>query len=77
MKKNFKSIDNSVSSIKWGRKFAQNKIKLLPTKQEVYLENSAVWFVRRYDSAKKLFRENRLVILIHWGLYAIPSDEIK
>lgn len=49
--------------------------KLLPAEQEINLSFGADRLGKRQDAAMQKFRENRLGLFIHWGLYAIPAGE--
>lgn len=48
-------------------------------KDEIVLSHSlscgATYIGKRQDAAMKKFRDNRLGLFIHWGLYAIPGGE--
>lgn len=49
--------------------------KLLPAEQEISLRYGADRLGKRQDAAMRKFRDNRLGLFIHWGLYAIPGGE--
>lgn len=53
----------------------QEHQKLLPAEQETSLQYGADRLGKRQDAAMQRFRENRLGLFIHWGLYAIPGGE--
>lgn len=44
-------------------------------KQPIPLSCGATYDGKRQDEAMKKFRDNRLGLFIHWGLYAIPGGE--
>lgn len=54
---------------------AQKQTQPLPAEQEVFLQYGADRLGKRQDAAMKRFRDNRLGMFIHWGLYAIPGGE--
>ena len=53
----------------------QEQRKPLPAEQEISLKYGADRLGKRQDAAMQRFRENRLGLFIHWGLYAIPGGE--
>lgn len=54
---------------------AQAPHKTLPADRETELRYGADRLGKRHDAAMQRFRENRLGVFIHWGLYAIPGGE--
>lgn len=55
--------------------YAQQEQALLPADQEIPLKYGADRLGKRSDVAMTKFRENRLGLFIHWGLYAITGGE--
>lgn len=55
--------------------FAQNPSKTLPADLEIPLKYGADRLGKRQDAAMQKFRDNRLGLFIHWGLYAITGGE--
>lgn len=54
---------------------AQNTTNVLPADLETPLKYGADCLGKRQDAAMQKFRDNRLGLFIHWGLYAITSGE--
>lgn len=54
---------------------AQEKKKILPAELEIPLEYGAHHLGKRQDAAMQRFRDNRLGLFIHWGLYSITGGE--
>lgn len=54
---------------------AQNAVKILPADLEIPLKYGADRLGKRQDAAMQRFRDNRLGLFIHWGLYAITGGE--
>ena len=53
----------------------QNETKKLPAELEIPLKYGAQRLVKRSDKDMQRFRDNRLGLFIHWGLYAITGGE--
>ena len=49
----------------------------LPADQEIPLRYGADRLGKRQDAAMQRFRDHRLGLFIHWGLYSIPGGEWK
>ncbi len=47
------------------------------TQKQLSLSCGATYVGKREDAAMRKFRDNRLGLFIHWGLYAIPGGEWK
>lgn len=54
---------------------AQDPAKTLPADLEIPLKYGAERLEKRQDASMRKFRDNRLGLFIHWGLYAITSGE--
>ena len=75
MKRYFINTLFFISMLSSGYAYAQKDTKLLPAEQEITLQYGADRLGKRQDAAMQKFRDNRLGIFIHWGLYAIPGGE--
>lgn len=53
----------------------QNETKKLPAELEIPLKYGAQRLAKRSDKDMQRFRDNRLGLFIHWGLYAITGGE--